>query len=197
MASVSAVVGSGNIAGVATAIAAGGPGALFWMLVAALVGMATKFADTFVVCLVSGLTIVLSGLWDSGAEGVALTMRAFSLLFPGNWSQYIVLCASILFGYSCLITYYNYMEKCWINLVGSTKGKFILRCIWIVFIIISSFSSLGFVWDLADTCNGHIIIPNLIALVIMAKQVVEIKDDFYRIELPAYKEEKRLKTAGR
>lgn len=38
---------------------------------------------------------------------------------------------------------------------------------------------------------------HLIALVIIAKQVVEIKDDFYRIELPAYKEEKRLKTAGR
>ena len=81
MASVSAVAGSGNIAGATTAIAAGGPGALFWMLIAALVGMATKFADTFVVCLVSGLTIVLSGLWDSGADGVALTMRAFSLLF--------------------------------------------------------------------------------------------------------------------
>lgn len=127
MASVSAVVGSGNIAGAATAIAAGGPGALLWMLAAALVGMATKFADTFVVCLVSGLTIVLSGLWDSGAEGVALAMRAFSLLLPGNWGQYIVLCASILFGYSCLITYYNYMEKGWINLVGSTKGKFILK----------------------------------------------------------------------
>jgi len=45
MASVSAVVGSGNIAGVATAIVAGGPGALFWMIVAAIVGMATKFAE--------------------------------------------------------------------------------------------------------------------------------------------------------
>ncbi len=43
MASVSAVAGSGKIAGVATAIAAGGPGALFWMLAAALVGMATNF----------------------------------------------------------------------------------------------------------------------------------------------------------
>ncbi|MBR0522660.1 MAG: sodium:alanine symporter family protein, partial [Firmicutes bacterium] len=45
MASVSAVVGSGNVAGVATAIAAGGPGALFWMIVAAIIGMATKFAE--------------------------------------------------------------------------------------------------------------------------------------------------------
>ncbi|MCQ2553014.1 MAG: alanine:cation symporter family protein, partial [Clostridia bacterium] len=45
MASVSAVVGTGNVAGVATAIVAGGPGALFWMMVAALVGMATKFAE--------------------------------------------------------------------------------------------------------------------------------------------------------
>ena len=45
MTSVGAIVGSGNIAGVATAIVVGGPGAVFWMLVAALIGMATKFAE--------------------------------------------------------------------------------------------------------------------------------------------------------
>lgn len=159
----------------------------------AIWGPLEVFVDTFIVCLVTGLTIVLSGLWDSGAEGVALTMRAFSELLPGTWGSYIVLCASILFGYSCLITYYNYMEKGWFNLIGSTKGKLFLRLVWIAFIVVGSFSSLGFVWDLADTCNGLIIIPNLIALVIMAKEVVAIKDDFYSEALPAYKEEKKAK----
>lgn len=152
----------------------------------AIWGPLEVFVDTFIVCTVSGLTIVLSGLWDSGLEGVALTMGAFNKLLPGNWGQYVVLAASILFGYSCLITYYNYLEKGWINLVGSTKGKLILRVLWLGFIMVGSYSTLGFVWDLADTCNGLIIIPNLIALLILTKQVIEIKDEYYGKAMPEY-----------
>lgn len=163
----------------------------------AIWGPLEVFVDTFIVCTVTGLSIVLSGLWDSGAEGVALTMRAFDALLPGNIGSYIVLGAAILFGYSCLITYYNYMEKAWFNLIGSTKGKIVLRCIWIAFIMIGSVSSLGVVWDLADTANGLIIIPNLIALVILSKQIVEIKEDYYGATLPLYKEHKAAKKAGK
>lgn len=159
----------------------------------AIWGPLEVFVDTFIVCTVSGLTIVLSGLWDSGTEGVALTMAAFNKLLPGNWGQYVVLIASVLFGYSCLITYYNYLEKGWINLVGSTKGKSVLRILWIVFIMIGSYSTLGFVWDLADTCNGLIIIPNLIALLIMSKEVIAMKDEFYDKAMPEYLAEKSKK----
>lgn len=150
------------------------------------------FVDTIVVCTISGLAIVLSGLWDTGLDGAALTMAAFRTLLPGNWGQYIVLGALLLFGFSCLITYYNYMEKGWISLFG-IRGKVIVKYLWIIFIIIGSYSTLGFVWDLADTCNGLIIIPNLIALAILAKQVVECKDEFWAKEMPAYKAEKAAK----
>ena len=80
----------------------------------AIWGPLEVFVDTCVVCLVTGLTIVLSGLWQGGDEGVGLTMAAFREMLPGNWGQYVVLCASILFGFSCLITYYNYLEKGWL-----------------------------------------------------------------------------------
>ena len=109
-----------------------------------------------------------------------------------------MLCASVLFGFSCLITYYNYLEKSWISLFGKSEksikiSKLIVRIIWLVFILVGSYSTLGVVWDLADTCNGIIIIPNLIALAVMAGQVVKIKNEYWAKNLPLYKEEKRKK----
>ena len=158
----------------------------------AIWGPLEVFVDTFIVCTVSGLTIVLSGLWNSGLDGVELTMGAFRTLLPGNWGQYVVLGASILFGFSCLITYYNYLEKSCVSLIGP-KCKFPIKIIWLVFIMVGAYSSLGFVWDLADTCNGLIIFPNLIALVFLAKEVVKMKEDYYAQELPKYQAEKTAK----
>ena len=152
------------------------------------------FVDTIIVCSITGITIVLSGLYTEGLDGTALTMSAFKTMLPGNWGQYIVLGASLLFGFSCLITFYNYMEKGWISLFGP-KGTLFAKVLWLVFIMIGSYSTLGFVWDLADTCNGLIIIPNMIALAIMAKEVVQIKDEYIGVELPKYKEEKAKKKA--
>ena len=163
----------------------------------AIWGPLEVFVDTCVVCLVTGLTIVLSGLWNGGDEGVGLTMAAFREMLPGNWGQYVVLCASILFGFSCLITYYNYLEKGWLALFGKVMhakvSKVVVRVIWLIFILVGSYSTLGFVWDLADTCNGIIIIPNLIALAVLAGQVVKIKEDYWKKNLPLYKEEKAAK----
>ncbi len=162
----------------------------------AIWGPLEVFVDTIIVCSVTGITIVLSGLWDSGAEGVALTMAAFDKLLPGSFGQYIVLGAAFLFGFSCLITYYNYMEKGWIYLFGS-KSKQVVKILWIVFILVGAYSTLGFVWDLADTCNGLIIIPNLIALVILAGQVVKIKEHYYDTQLPIYEKEKSEKKGAK
>ena len=158
----------------------------------ALWGPLEVFIDTIIVCSITGITIVLSGLYTEGLDGTALTMTAFKTMLPGNWGQYIVLGASLLFGFSCLISFYNYMEKGWISLFGS-KTTLIPKIIWLIFIMIGCYSTLGFVWDLADTCNGLIIIPNMIALAVMAGEVVKIKDDYYGKELPKYLEEKNAK----
>lgn len=62
---------------------------------------------------------------------------------------------------------------------------------------VGAYSTLGVVWDIADTVNGLIIYPNLIGLLVMFKQIVKIKDDFYNEQLPIYREEKRLKKQGK
>jgi len=181
-----------NEAGVGSAAVTHGAASVSHPGEQAVWGPLEVFVDTIVVCSITGLTIILSGLWTEGYDGAALTMAAFKMLLPGNWGQYIVLGAVLLFGFSCLITFYNYMEKGWISLFG-IKGKNIVKVIWLIFILIGSYSTLGIVWDLADTCNGLIIIPNLIALAILAKQVVEIKEDYYGKELPVYEAEKNAK----
>ena len=181
-----------NEAGVGSAAVTHGAATVSNPIEQAVWGPLEVFVDTIVVCTITGLSIVLSGLWTEGYDGAALTMAAFKMLLPGNWGQYIVLGSVLLFGFSCLITFYNYMEKGWISLFGS-KSKLAVKIIWIIFILIGSYSTLGIVWDLADTCNGLIIIPNLIALAILAKQVVTMKDDYYAKELPLYKEAKKNK----
>ncbi len=161
----------------------------------AIWGPLEVFVDTFIVCTVSGLTIVLTGLWDSGKEGVALTMAAFQKGLPGNWGHIVVFTAAILFGFSCLITYYNYVEKSGLSLFGP-KCRTALRVLWLAFIMVGSYSTLGVVWDLADTINGIIIYPNLIALVVLIKEVVSAKNDYYQKELPLYKAEKAARKKG-
>lgn len=156
----------------------------------AIWGPLEVFVDTIIVCTITGLTVVLGGLWKGDLDGVALTMASFEKLLPGTFGKYMVLCVAALFGFSCLITFYNYMEKAWIHLFGP-KTKMVAKAIWIVFILIGSQSTLGLVWDLADTCNGLIIIPNLIALLFLSKEVIAGKESFFARELPKYDASKK------
>lgn len=162
----------------------------------AIWGPLEVFVDTFVVCSITGLTIILSGLWNCGEDGVALTMAAFSKCLPGAWGGYVVVGASVLFGFSCIITYYNYVEKSCMFLFGP-KCKTVIKIIYIPLILVGAYSTLGFVWDMADTCNGLVIIPNLIALVFLSKEVAKMKDEYYAEELPKYKAEKAAKKAAK
>lgn len=156
----------------------------------AIWGPMEVFVDTIVVCSISGLTIVMSGLWNTGVDGAALTMRAFSAMLPGNWGSYVVLGAVILFGFSCLISWYNYVEKAGVSMWGP-KCKSVLKILWLVFILIGSYTTLGIAWDLADTANGLLIIPNMIAILLLGKEIVKMKNDFYDEELPKYKAGKK------
>ena len=142
-------------------------------------GPVEVFLDTVFICSVTGISIVISGLWNSGYDGAVLTMRAFDTLLPGGVGGIICLGAVVLFGFSCLISYYTYAERAGEYLFGP-KCKPVIKALWVAMIIIGSQSTLGFAWDLADTFNGLMIIPNLIGIVLLSKQVVELKNDYMR-----------------
>ncbi|WZL74083.1 sodium:alanine symporter family protein [Clostridiaceae bacterium 35-E11] len=141
-------------------------------------GAIEVFVDTLIIGSITGLAIVISGEWTTGVSGAALTMRAFSKTLPGNLGSYIVLISAILFGYSCLISANYYCERAGDYLFGS--GVIMpIRVLWIVFIVIGSMGGLEFVWDLADTANGLMAIPNLIAIILLSGTVVKLKKEYF------------------
>ena len=149
-------------------------------------GAMEVFLDTVLVCLVSALTVVLSGLWNTGLDGAVLTTRAFELMLPGKIGAYICLGAIFLFGFSCLISFYTYAERGAVYIFGP-KSRFWVKLIWVAMIFIGSQTTLGFAWDLADTINGMMIIPNLIGLLLLSGEVVKLKKEYFADHLPVHK----------
>jgi AGCS family alanine or glycine:cation symporter len=151
-------------------------------------GAVEVFLDTALVCTVTALTIVLSGLYTSGegVDGAVLTMRAFELMLPGKIGTWVCLAAIILFGFTCLISFYTYAERGAVYIFGE-KSRFWVKCVWLVMIFIGSQTTLGFAWDLADTINGLMIIPNLVGLILLSGQVVKLKKEYFGERLPARK----------
>ena len=149
-------------------------------------GAMEVFLDTVLVCMVSALTIILSGLYDSGMDGAVLTMAAFEKMLPGKIGSYICLGAIVLFGFTCLISFYTYAERAAVYIFG-TKSRFWIKLLWVGMIFLGSQTTLGFAWDLADTINGMMIIPNLIGLLLLSGEVVMLKKEYFSDRLPVHK----------
>ncbi|HHV38012.1 MAG TPA: sodium:alanine symporter family protein [Tepidimicrobium sp.] len=144
-------------------------------------GAIEVFVDTLIIGTITGLSIVISGEWVTGVSGAALTMRAFASSLPGNIGSYVVLVSAILFGYSCLISANYYCERAADYLFGS-KVIIPIRILWVIFIVIGSMGGLEFVWDLADTANGLMAIPNLVAVIMLSGTVVKLTKEFFERE---------------
>ena len=144
-------------------------------------GAVEVFLDTVLVCSVTALTVVLSGLWTGAGEdvdGAVLTMRAFEVMLPGKIGTWVCLGAIILFGFTCLISFYTYAERGAVYLFGE-KSRVWVKVIWLAMIFIGSQTTLGFAWDLADTINGLMIIPNLVGLILLSNEVVKLKKEYF------------------
>jgi len=150
------------------------------------------FLDTAIVCSVSAILIVLSGLWDKGEYfGAALTMRAFEALLPSSVGLYICVAAVLLFGGTCLITFNVYVERGVEYIANTDKFKQIIRTVWVLAVVFGAISEDSFAWDLADTFNGLLIIPNLIGLVFLSGFLAKMKNEYYKEALPVYIEKKK------
>lgn len=144
-------------------------------------GILEVFLDTIIICTITGLVIVLSGAWKNDADGTALAMQAFGTFLKGNVGNIFIMIATIVFGYSCLITS-NYLCEVSAEFMFGPKAVLPIRLIWIAFIIVGALGGLEFVWDLADTANGLMAIPNLIALLLLSPLLVKIVKDHKKNE---------------
>lgn len=149
-------------------------------------GVFEVFVDTIIICTITALSIMLSGVWDSGATGAELTTMAFNKALPGI-GGYIVSIGILLFAFSTILGWAYYGERCAEYLFGPKINKF-YRIIWIPFIIIGAIGGLNALWDLADTLNGLMAIPNLIGVLGLSGVILKLTKEFFAKE---YEEAKR------
>jgi len=140
-------------------------------------GVFEVFVDTIVICSMTALAILVTGVWETGARGAALTTAAFNVGLPGPGGM-IVAIGIALFAFSTVVGWAFYGEKCVEYLFGSKAGR-IYRYVYLPFIIIGSVGGLSLVWDIADTLNGLMALPNLIALLGLSGVVINLTREFF------------------
>lgn len=141
-------------------------------------GIFEVFMDTLLICSLTALTILTSGVWETGETGVALTTMAFSQGLPGEWGGIIVSIGILLFAFSTILGWQYYGERCAEYLFGP-KIIFYYKLVWIPFIIVGSIGGLEPLWLIADTLNGLMAIPNLLGLVALSPIVLKLTKEFF------------------
>ena len=151
-----------------------------------LVSMTGTVIDTLIICTMTGLSIVVTGAWDMGLEGVSVTNKAFQmgLPFPEQFSSFILMICLVFFAFTTILGWDYYSEKCVEYIVGDRKGVLKgYRWLYILAIFIGPFMTVSAVWTIADIFNGLMAFPNLIALVALSGVVVsETKKYFDKLK---------------
>jgi len=129
----------------------------------ALVSMTQTFIDTLVVCSMTGLAIVVTGVWKSGMTGAALTLDAYGSVLGGG-GRLAVQVSLVLFAYSTIIGWVYYGEQALAYLAGHRMIP-VYRCAFVLCVWLGAVLKLETVWLLADTFNGLMALPNLVALI--------------------------------
>ena len=142
----------------------------------ALVSMTGTFLDTIVVCSITGIVLVMGNMYMDGETGAALTTHTFNKLLPGP-GGWIVTFGLIFFAYSTILGWCYYGEKCATYLFGD-KCITIYRVIYVATVMLGTVASLDLVWAAADTFNGLMAIPNLIALLALSGVIIKETKDF-------------------
>lgn len=150
-------------------------------------GIFEVFADTLIVCTITALTILTSGVYDMSAyldniangvenvSGTALTSSAFSSVIPFG-GPFVAICI-MLFAFSTLLGWSYYGERA-IEYLFGIKAIFPYKIIFVLMILFGCTAELNLVWDISDTLNGFMAVPNLIAITLLSGQVVKMTKEF-------------------
>jgi AGCS family alanine or glycine:cation symporter len=139
-------------------------------------GIFEVFFDTIIVCSLTAFAILSSGSLASGQTGVPLVNEAFATTF-GNFARYFVSVAVLLFAFSTVLGWSFYGEKATEYLFG-TKIVIVYKTIFVAFIIVGATMNLGLAWDISDTLNGLMALPNLIGVIFLSGTVLAITKNY-------------------
>jgi len=147
-----------------------------------VIAMLGTFIDTIIVCTMTALVILTSGAWTAvgadgaGLTGAVLTSEAFSSSISGG--SYIVTIALAVFAFTTILGWSYYGERCW-QYLFKEKSLIIYRIIFVAAIWFFASEKVDFVWNLSDTLNGLMAIPNLIGLLLLAPMVFKVTREHF------------------
>lgn len=161
-----------------------------WPAEQGLISMTGTFIDTIIICTMTGLALVVTGVWAGDTSGAAMTQAAISSAFPAV-GPYILTIGLALFAFTTILGWNYYGERCCEYLFG-VKAIPAYRYIFIILVGLGAFLELDLIWKIADIVNGLMAIPNLIALLFLSG-VVYVETNRY---LEHLKEEKRINQSN-
>lgn len=141
-----------------------------------LIAMLGTFIDTLIVCSITGIAIIASGVWQGEAKGAPMSQAAFASALP--YGDVIITVAIVIFAFTTLLGWSYYGERCAQYLFG-TKVIIPFRILWSLAIYVgATVNDLYLIWIIADILNALMAIPNLIALLLLSGVVVKLSRDY-------------------
>ena len=145
-------------------------------------GIFEVFMDTIVICTLSGVTLLISGVaipyGDKAQATIALNASAFGTAFGDKFGSLIIAVAITLFAFSTVLSWGLYGTRCCEYIFGSKSIK-IYQIIFVLVVIVGATMEISLAWDIADTLNGLMAIPNLIALLGLSGVVVRLTREHF------------------
>ncbi len=147
-----------------------------------IIAMLGTFIDTLVVCTMTALVILTSGAWTltgadgGGLTGVVLTAAGFESTVTGG--RYVVTVALAVFAFTTILGWSYYGERCW-QYLFSENSLVIYRALWVLAALTFANVKVDFVWNLSDTLNGLMAVPNLIGLLLLAPMVFKVTREHF------------------
>ncbi len=152
----------------------------------AMWGVFEVFMDTIVICSITAITVLLSGILDTPGGLDAFPSRgaaaaaAFNAIIHRSFGGTIIQISIIFFAVSSIISWCYYGERCWAYLAHENKAAILVYKFFFVFACFAGATGSGtLVWDISDTLNGFMAIPNLIALLLMSGTVARLTKEYF------------------
>jgi AGCS family alanine or glycine:cation symporter len=143
-----------------------------------LIAMLGTFIDTIIICSITGLIIITSGIMGTpGLEGAPLTQAAFEAALPGVGGL-VVAIALAIFAFTTVLGWSVYGERCAEYIFG-VKAIMPFRILWVIAVFAGTQVKLTYMWLLADTLNAMMALPNLIALLLLSPVIFKVTKEYF------------------
>ncbi len=142
-----------------------------------LVAMVGPIADTLIVCTCTALTLLVTGVWQGGAQGVTMAAEAYEQVFPG-FGSYLLLIMVFVLSMTTVLTYWYYGSKCMGFLFGSHREKYYLWA-YMLLIVAGSVVSLDIVINLLDGAYATMAVPTMVSTLLLAPKVKAVATKYF------------------